>query len=200
MDRWLTVVKGGLERESQQLLVRENNLGPSSKGTDYYAIDMEYADPTEGARLDVVAVKWPSTPAARRQRDGLRLAFVELKFGDTSLMGKAGLRAHLDDADRLAADPVRLDAMKQELVVVFRQKVELGLVDGANAFTSFRTEKPEWILVIANHDPASSVLLRELRALPQYNNIEVLIASASHFGYGLYADRLVPVGEYVSAA
>ena len=49
------------EREFQQVLVRENNChGIISRSTDYYIIDIEYADSNENrkSRFDIVALKW----------------------------------------------------------------------------------------------------------------------------------------------
>ena len=83
------------EREFQQVIARENNnLGNISRGTDYYIVDIEYANKVKSAeksaRFDMVALKWLSDGASRENVKKVSLALIEVKFGSGALQGKAG--------------------------------------------------------------------------------------------------------------
>ena len=201
MDRWLTTNRGR-EREAQQLLVRENTWDPMiATGTDYFVIDVEYAYPGAAARAkaDAVAVHWPSTQAERKRRTGHRLALVEIKFGDAALTGKSSLHKHVNDAEALACSP-NFGAFRDEMLGLFSQKHDLGLIEHkhkVDAFDEAQLPPLELIFVLADHDPASTVLGRELQSMPAAPHVEVRIATASDFGYGLYSDRLLTVQDYL---
>jgi hypothetical protein len=201
MDRYGTTVKVQTEREIQQLLVRENNRGTVGMSTDYFICDVEYAG--TGFRFDTVAVRWPSTSPARRNGSGLGLAFVELKFGDGSLDGSSGIAKHVADAERIAADSQRLAALKQEMVESFNQKLELGLIGSGEkhpgTLESFSDARPQLLLVLANHDPAKSVLQRVLSDLPPHPHIDLRFARATWFGYGLHESALMTLETALAA-
>ena len=195
MDQWHTVKKSAWEREAQQFLVRDNNRGEVGRSTDYFICDVEYGQ-TDEFRIDAVAVRWPSDPVERKTTQGLRLALVEVKFGDGALEGPSGLVEHVRDADELASDSERLGQLKQEMVELFNQKHTLELISCGKQMSSFSDEKPLFLLVLANHDPEKSVLKRELRKLsPQH--VELRIASASLFGYGLYQERMLTLDAFL---
>lgn len=99
MDMWFHK-KPKYEREFQQLLVRENNNQRDiSKSTDYYIIDIEYADSNDNgkSRFDIVALKWESKSSVRRKPEKCSIALMELKYGDGSLNNKSGIKKHLND-------------------------------------------------------------------------------------------------------
>ena len=108
------------EREIQQLLLRDNNLGGVAHDTDYYVCDIEYA--SDHGRFDLVAVRWLSTPAERKKQEGHRLVLAEVKVGDGALEGTAGLHAHIEDVNDHLADPSNVAGLKLEMVRVFNQK------------------------------------------------------------------------------
>ena len=176
------------EREFQQLLLWENNVGDSAKGTDYFICDIEYANP-EG-RFDLVAVHWPSSAAARRSNAGLGLAFIEMKYMDKALRGKAGLRQHVEDMNSFLGAEDNLSNRREEMKRVFNQKLELGLIRNQKPIGSFDDDKPEYILVLANHDPGSSILKAELQSLPACPNLKLRFAVSSFMGYGLYNQNI----------
>ncbi len=193
--RWLDAVpsmkqamdvfpKEPAEREVQQLLVRDNNFGAVARSTDFYICDIEYA--SGHGRFDVIAVRWPSTPAARKRQDSHRLVVGEVKFGDGAIEGAAGLHAHVNDINEHLADPANLAALKREMVRVFNQKRALGLVDCEKDLVSFSDEPPLLLLLLANHDPDKSRLRELLRALPPSPHAELRLASSCLLGYGLY--------------
>ena len=188
------------EREFQQVLVRENNChGIISRSTDYYIIDIEYADSNENrkSRFDIVALKWESKSSARRNPEKCSIALMELKYGDGALNNESGIKEHLNDLKSfMSIEKEKLDDFKKDIETVFKQKCQLGLVDGLQEKqyeVSISFENPEVIFLFADHDPDSSVLVKELTDI-NYNDykdvFDIYIAEASYIGYGLYAPRM----------
>ncbi len=184
------------EREFQQLMLRENNFGNSAKGTDYFICDIEYANHT--GRFDLVAVKWPSTSVHRKNNKDLRLAFVEMKYLDNALTGNAGLCKHIEDINTFLAKNDNLENIKEEMKLIFNQKLELGLINNQKPIESFSNEKPEFILALINHDPASSILRNELNKLPDCPNAEIKIATSNFMGHGLYSQGIYSIDEFLN--
>lgn len=193
--------KEKLEREYQQHVVVENNNAGGLKvanGTDYFIVDIEYANI---GRCDLVAFKWHtkhrSSPGKR-----VRLALIEMKFGDDSLKGSSGLVKHVKDVEALLGDPSKKASLIKEMKTVFNQKRELGLirslegskegqVHNAHLIEEISDEKPEFILLLAAHNPNSDVLLKvieELEAdkLLPMQHAELKISVANFMGYALY--------------
>ncbi|MDP6677026.1 MAG: hypothetical protein QGI29_05605 [Pirellulales bacterium] len=54
-----------LEREFQQLVARENDYAPTSKNHKYFVSDIEFADTSLGARFDISAIRWLTSPARK---------------------------------------------------------------------------------------------------------------------------------------
>ncbi|HPB83164.1 MAG TPA: hypothetical protein PK200_14090, partial [Spirochaetota bacterium] len=65
MDFWFNK-NSKMEREFQQLVVRENNSSSISGTTEYFITDIEFADSQEKFRFDALAIKWP----ALNRKDG----------------------------------------------------------------------------------------------------------------------------------
>lgn len=189
----MDLAQPGEEREVQQLILRANNRRGSGRSTDYYVCDIEYA--SEHGRFDLIAVRWPSTPVARKRQDGHRLVLGEVKFGDGALEGTAGLHAHVNDVNSHLAEPGNLAALKEEMLRVFNQKRALGLIDCAKDLTGFSEEPPVLLLVLVNHDPDKSRLRELLRSLPPSPHAELRIATGSLLGYGLYDPAILTVDE-----
>lgn len=216
MDRFLTR-NPKEEREFQQLVVRENNQSSTSKGTDYLICDMEYTHSDfRDMRFDMIAARWPSSSNARKRVDAMELAIVEMKYGDGALRGDgmdaggAGILKHWEDL--LKSEP-HLDYLREEMTLVLRQKAELGLLtksemDRADrwpqiAFQSRPDQKTDWILLLANHDPQSEILLRELNGLAKRvqetpnAKFNVKVAFSIFMGYGLYDQGLLSLEEFL---
>jgi hypothetical protein len=181
------------EREIQQSLLRENNFGVCARSTDYYVCDIEYAN-THG-RFDVIAVRWPSTPAERKRQDGRRLVLAEVKCGDGALDGGAGLHAHIADVNAHVADPDNVAGLKLEMVRVFNQKRALGLIDCERDLLGFSDEPPLLLLVLANHDPDKSRLRELLRLVPPSPYAELRVATGCLLGYGLYEPAVLTIEQ-----
>jgi hypothetical protein len=189
----MDLAQPGEEREVQQLILRDNNLGCIARSTDYYVCDIEYAN--QHGRFDLVAVRWPSTPATRKKQDDHRLVLGEVKFGDGALEGTAGLHSHVNDVNGYLAAPGSLAALKEEMLRVFNQKRALGLIDCEKDLTGFSDEPPMLLLVLVNHDPDKSRLRELLRTLPPSPHAELRIATGSLLGYGLYDPAILTIDE-----
>ncbi len=195
MDLWFGKRRKD-EREYQQLIVRDNNFGKAATSTDYFICDMEY--PYRKARFDMVAVKWRSTTAARKRSDGVGLALIELKCGDGSIRGSAGLRKHVTDMSEFLADRAHVDKLKDELLTVFQQKHELGLIPTRNCVTSFSDDKPEYIFMLANHDPESDILRQELDSISPKDcpGAQLKVATSCFAGYGLWEQAAYDLDDF----
>ena len=204
MDLWLK--KGHLEREMQQLVVRDNNFGPIANASDYFICDIEYAPPKRAnealaCRFDFVAVEWLSKAGERKWTAGKRLVLGEIKYGEGALTGGSGLAKHVQDVEGFVSVPGRVKAFKDEMSRVFNQKRELGLIPTCkHDLESFSDEPPILLLVLANHDPDSEILDRELRAAAGTvaSSFELQIAQANFFGYGLFREAFLPVAQAAS--
>lgn len=178
------------EREAQQLILRENNFGSSahqvSRTTDYFICDIEYARPHGDFRFDLVAVHWPSDGATRKKKSGRRLVLIEAKYGDKAIVGGSSIHAHVVDINKFLGEPHNLQAMKNEMKVIFNQKRGLGLLNCRNDLDGFSDEPPMLLLLLANHDPGKSRMREQLRSLPESPHAEIRIASSCLMGYGLY--------------
>ncbi len=203
MDRWFHH-HPKYEREFQQTILRENNSsGNISRATDYFIVDIEYADASAGARFDMVAFKWLSNGASRKQTDNLSLALIEVKYGDNALSGSAGILKHLDDFKAFLNVPEKLREFKEDMVHVFRQKCSLGLIDGLKEsqfdVSLSDVAVPETIFIFANHDPDSKKLNSILSEIDTTEYVfPILIAQSSAMGYGLYTDNIVPIQNFLN--
>ena len=181
------------EREFQQLLLRDNNFGSIARSTDYYVCDIEYQ--SGYGRFDLIAVHWPSKPTTRKNQNGRRLVFIEMKHGANALEGSAGLHQHIRDVNRYLSDRIKVDDLKKDMVKVFNQKRDLGLIDCGKDLGSFSDESPILLLVFANHDPGKSKLCELLGSLPESPHAELCVATASFMGYGLYEQGVHKIDE-----
>ena len=204
-----------LEKEFQQIIVRENNLsGAVSHATDYFILDIEYA--SMGARFDMLAVKWVSTGSKRKNTENLPIAFIEVKYGDGAVTGQASIGKHIRDYINFRKDKNKMKQLAEDMQKVFNQKCDLGLIkafEGNPPGISIDPENVECIFIFANHDPDKTNLLKEIKTAiatwkkPDTEKYlkEIKVAKASEMGYGLFAykkgkEYLYPtIEEYVNA-
>lgn len=205
MDLWFHESKNTLEREYQQVILRDNNNSSISGDTDYFIADIEYANSEYGCRFDLLGIKWPSNSVARKDKFSPTLAIMELKYGDGALSGSAGIRKHFADIHKFFSNAITRKAIYIDTETMFNQKVELGLIQGTEKQIKINSdERPEFILIFANHKPVKTVLLRELRQAlldnPDIvNYADIKIASASCVGYGLYIDNMMDINQFISS-
>jgi hypothetical protein len=180
------------EREVQQSILRENNFGGISRATDYFICDIEYAN--LNGRFDLVAVHWPSNGATRKRADSRRLVLVEAKFGEGAIDGRAGIHSHIIDINEFLEKKDNVSALKNEMVGIFNQKRELGLIDCGRDLEAFCDERPMLLLALVNHDPDSSKLRRSLDNFPPSPHADIYLATSCFMGYGLFDQAVLPLG------
>ncbi len=197
MDWWLSSHPKD-EREFQQLMVRENNFGGTAKGTDFFICDIEYAN--KNGRFDLIAAHWPSSSFHRKDNKNVGLAFIELKYMNKSMAHLSGICAHVRDmAAYYNRNKDHFAELKHEMQTVFNQKLELGLIDNQKQIESFDDENPDFIFVIANHDPDSAILINELKDLEEIIPtlpFKLRFAVSNFMGYGLYEQNIYGFEEF----
>jgi len=194
-----------LEREFQQLVERMNN---SNTSTDYFICDIEYTNTKcKELRADLIALNWPSKAAERKRSDNVKLAIIEMKHGDGALAGSSGLVEHISELDNMLGNAtITMAALGQEMVSVFNQRVELGLIESREIKDlppKIRVSKPEdveYIILLSDHDPASSILLRELTKLKSAppSHFTIKVALVTFTGYGLFEENVYTLGQFMS--
>ncbi|KAA6347632.1 hypothetical protein EZS27_004901 [termite gut metagenome] len=187
------------EREFQQLVARENSRSTISNSTDYFIVDIEYAEPKINARFDMIAIKWLSKGAIRKNGDSCRLALIEMKYGDAALTGNAGLKKHIKDIEKM--DLKKMDIIKNEAVNIFEQLCELKLIQfseggNSNQIKTLTNMLPEFIFLLANHDPESTILKEEVKQINPLSNAELKFATASFMGYGLFENDIISLNDF----
>lgn len=189
------------EREIQQQIVRENNrIKRSATSTDYFICDMEYANPP--ARLDLVAAHWPSSGTNRKNNRNIGLSFIEIKYADSALKKPSGIEKHIRDLKAFTKSPAWITNIKKEMKEIFNQKRALNLIEAKKDISSFSDQKPEYIFILANHDPDSSILKSVLSNIPSYYNegyeqFDLKFASSNLMGYGLYENNVIKLSEFL---
>jgi hypothetical protein len=198
--------KGKAEREFQQLVARENNNSSISGKCEYFITDIEITI-RDLARFDMAAIQW----LAKDRKNGSRCkpALIEMKYGDSSLQGDAGLVKHLKDMDTFISKRHEqyvdlLHTMENQ----FNQLVELRLLKYNQGVSNAKIKLevnviPEIVFIIANHNPRSKIL-RELLAKPevqmygQSKLFDLKFYVASFAGYGLHTNCMHELREFQS--
>ncbi len=200
IDKYEAFTKSKLgEKEIQQRVVFENNLSVNACKTDYFIADVEWADnDTLGGRADIIAFRWNHREHRKRM---LQLTIIEVKQGEESIVtsrdnsGKAspGLLKHYDDFMKLCQDKESVKALAEDMLVVLKQKKDLGLVKGLDKLfedSQGRKVTPkiftqvDFLFLLSNYHHYSSKLKKELEKLPD----DARFISSSFMGYGLYKD------------
>lgn len=197
MDLWFTSHRK-IEREYQQLVARANNRAHAATATDYFIIDIEYAEGED--RFDMIAAFWESNSPARKAAQA-RLALIEVKYGDGTLTGSAGIDKHIRGMNRFAATPGLVDRIKAEAITMFEQQLELKTIHAPKAIVEFTPEEPEFILFLIDHDPDSSKLKAELEkirdGIPAPAGYELKLCAATFMGLGLFKQGILGLPEFL---
>lgn len=208
------------EREFQQLVVRENNhIGLLSSTTldevlfkaknkisrlsDYYICDIEYKTPTE-KEVDIIAALLPGLDRGEKQK--ARLSFIEMKYGDMQIDGKdSGLLTSLKYVEDMIVINGKLSEIKEEMLDNFNQKRELGLMNLSFKLVNFNELKPEFIFLLANHNPRKKSLENEVFEIleylssPNYSDcFEIKFAVSTFMGYGLFQENMYSIDDFAS--
>lgn len=202
------------ERQYSQETVRSNNFGSACDKTDYVMADLEYKaactwkDPSgvpkkKDMYFDLVGAYWPSTASSRRNPDKLRLSIIEVKYRDAALQGEQGLLEHMRDIVRWFG-PETVAALGAEMLAVLQQKHFLGLISTPKPPTGFDVGRVEYLVLLADHDPASRILhnvLSEIerdRPLAGPDGVDVVdlrFCTGAFMGYGIWGEGVKTLGE-----
>ncbi len=202
MDLWFNE-NPKLEREFQQLILRDNNNSSIANDTDYYVSDIEYANSEVKCRFDILGLKWESNSISRKNTNDLSLAIMEFKYGDSSIYGKSGIEKHFIDTIDFINDIDKKKAIFNDAEKMYNQKIELGLINGQTKPIKInRDNKIELILLFANHKPSKTVLEREIKKANSIYNLnketyDIKIAFSSFLGYGLYSNQMLSIDEFI---
>lgn len=204
MDCWFTE-HPKLEREFQQLVVRENNYSSISNDTEYFISDIELAESELAARFDLLAFHWP---ASNRKSGDVRLALIEMKYGDDALTGNAGIIEHLKQFHQLMLSSDKREKLCNMAEKQINQINKLGLIQHkkgeARTFSVNKEGLFEVIFLFANHNPRSKKLLTELNSqeasellssLRSLCDIRFFIASSA--GYAMHSSCMVDFDCYI---
>lgn len=204
MDFWFSS-HPKLEREFQQVMARVNN---DNVHTDYYVIDIEYTSSQFAElRADMIALWWPRTKEARK-KDGPfrpRLTMVEVKWCDGALKGDAGVVNHVAKmASAHAQGRLDFSAVAREALLLFKQRVQLGLIDCDKKEDQFQNvtdtqDSIDFLYLVADHDPDSSVLSTELQVVAAMTGLpfEVKLSFGSPMGFGLFTQHALPLSAAI---
>jgi hypothetical protein len=204
------------ERFYQQMVCRENTRSKISENMDYFITDIEYSitfpEPQgkrKTARIDMVAVKWPSEN--RKGGSGVcdvRLALIEMKYGDNAMTGASGIEEHLKDMIDIGGEGYEMirQSTEKQLEILHR----LGLMPGSGEFkvvcdTKVPEHKPEYIMLFANTSPGGEKgkqMLKKCKEIIDGNNIpfELKFFTANYAGYGLYKECVLDIERFAEIA
>jgi hypothetical protein len=197
MDLWFAG-HPKLEREYQQLVARANNRAHAATATDYFVIDIEYAEGED--RFDMIAAFWESSGPARKAARAKLAPIIEMKYGDGALTGAAGVDKHIGGMNEFAAKPGLVDRIKAEAITMFEQQLELETIHAPKAIVQFTAEEPEFILFLMDHDPDSSKLKRVLDdidvGIPKPAGYQLKLCAATFMGLGLFKQNVYGLSEF----
>lgn len=213
-----------LEREFQQLVLRDNNRHVVGELSEYTIIDIEYVQPA-GAfsgkradfRFDMIGLRWPAKGPSRRSHVATPV-LVEMKVGDGALAShpvgrdsarlEPGLKKHVGDIEEFlkpapgATTSKRYDRLRTELSAVLATKQRLKLPSIPQNMKELEitelSDRPEVVFILANHQPRSGILRDELETLHPGTNADYLVAAVSYGGYALFAHNMIPLEEFTA--
>jgi len=187
------------EREFQQLVAWENNRSTISNDTEYFITDIEFADRDQGAKLDMVGLKWPSNQ--RKDETRCTPVLIEMKYSIGAYDGEAGIAKHIADLEQILANPAKRESINKTIEEQFEQLLRLGLISFNRNGTYDRAavsreHKPEVIFLLANHNPRSTKLLRILDEIKEPADFDLRFFTASFAGYGMHDRCMLRLTEF----
>lgn len=205
IDIHKTIAKPSLEREYQQLVVKEcNELSKTiSNGSDIFIVDIEYAN--DYGRFDLIGIEWDRGKASLAGNYKPKLLLIEMKFGDSAIKGtsdnkkSADIKQHINDVENFA-NINNLEQLKEETLSILKQKRKLGLFraiqHNKNEVIDLDIDKPDFIILLSAHNPRSIILSDVLNNLPIMKNTTLKFSVANFMGYGLYSDCIYSLDDF----
>lgn len=186
------------EKEIQQRVVYENNLSVNADNTDYFIADVEWADnDVLCGRADIMAFRWNHMEHCNRI---VQLTLIEVKQGEDAIRTNgeksSGLKKHYNDYLKFKEKPESVNRVAKDMLLVLKQKKELGLVKGLDKlFEKENTEiepqieaEPDFLFLLANYHHYSTNLQIECEDKDWIDDCKFI--NASFCGYGLYKDLI----------
>ena len=109
----------------------------------------------------------------------------------------SGLCQHIAHMNNYLANQNNVTDIKDEMKTVFNQKLQLGLIRNQKEIQQFSNDTPEYIIILANHDPGSSILRTELQNLPPHPHLDLKFAVSNFMGYGLYQQNIYSLDQFL---
>jgi hypothetical protein len=175
------------EREFQQLVAWENNRSAISNDTEYFITDIEFADRDQGAKLDMVGLKWLSNH--RKDETRCTPVLIEMKYSIGAYDGEAGIAKHIADLEQILANPAKRESINKTIEDQFDQLRNLKLIrfnEHVNYSRAAVSGRPEVVFLLANHNPRSKKLLNILDEIKEPADFDLRFFTASFSGYGMH--------------
>jgi hypothetical protein len=228
MDLWF-FKHHWIERECQQAVARDNNRHQSGRVSDYAIVDIEYTQSAHAIpgrktdyKFDMVGFRWPARGRSRRS-GVVTPVIMEMKVGDGALDASPkkespesltpGLVKHARDIERFltpeseetVSKPYTL--LREELEAMFHAKQHMKLPSVPKGMGDLKITvsdgQPEVIFILANHNPKSTILKRELlkvqEELGEVRRADYRVATVSFGGYALFASNVKPLDEFIGS-
>ena len=181
------------EKEIQQRVAFENNRSVNASDTDFFIADMEWEDKKFGGRTDIIAFKWGHMEHRRRE---VKMYMIEVKQGENSLKGSAGLAKHMADFEKFISNESAVSDVAGDMIEVLRQKYKMGLVKGLDKlFINDNLPDVEkecgFVYLLANYKLYSTALAEVLESEEMKNKNNCKFITSFFMGYGLYKDMIV---------
>lgn len=204
-----------VEETIRQEIARVNNRSREANDTDYFVVSEEYK--INGPKFDLVTIRWSSDNQTRKKfnsnLEDLEIVVFELKHGVYAVGGskdnktkQADLKKHLSDFYSFIEDDALLSSFKLDIVKMFVQQVLLkgfynkkkiagikhvqSLADPWNEkeIESIANKIPvKFGVIMSDYKQQSSRLKEQIDTTSQ----ELLFATASFMGYGLYSNSML---------
>lgn len=184
------------EKEIQQRVAYENNFSVNAEDTDFFIADIEREDGSFDGRADIIAFKWGHMDHRRRV---VKMCLIEVKQGENSLKGSAGLAKHMKDFESFVSNRDVVLKVQKDMIQVLYQKFQMGLVKGlehlfVNGKLPNVEEECDFMYLLANYKPYSENLTQVLENdMSSVDNCKFFISCL--MGYGLYKDFIISKEE-----
>jgi hypothetical protein len=171
-------------------------------------------------RFDMIGLHW-STADRRGGRARVTPVIIEMKVGDAAIRSRPkrgtgdltpGLRKHVDDIEQFLGSgevdgpSARFEQLRRELLGILRTKQQLGLKSLPKAWHTERMkslsigdigDRPEVVFFLANHNPRSDALKKELAEIDVGTHADYKVAWVRYAGYALFEEGMVPLDEFI---
>ncbi len=186
--------KRSLETEYEQMIIRANNF-EKRNNSEYFIVDRQYAN--KDGRFDLTGIFWDVKRGHKKNQE-VPICLMEIKFALNTDIRKV----HNQLARYYKSIKLHAAEIADEMQIVFRQKIELGLYqqppERLEALKTLSFSKYidqfQFILVLVDYNPNSTMLdLQSLSSLPFANQVKVLFN-----GFAMWQENVKPLSDYLS--